>query len=527
LRVRRSLLNFGTSVLLVAVTALVALKSTPWLVKWLGEGPFGGYRVVFDGYGYLTLLELGLGGALGPLLARALQRQEDDGGGELRRVVAAGARAYFWVALGTVAAGLAVTPFVHRFARGLNGPMVVDLRRAWVVGLASFLALALVPARTVVEARQRGYVVNLLLTAQSLLITGLSLALAYRGWGITGQALAQVAGVWAFALALAAVAARSHPGLWRAAVTGAGAADPEARRALRKLSAPTLLLNVSGRVSVLSDNLVVGGLLGAERVTALFNTQRLVALGQTVLQGVGNASWAALAELHARGDRETFGRRLVEMTRIVAVLAAVGFVPVVAFNRAFVRLWLGPEFAYGGDPVVAVAVLVAVLLAVQSLWAWCFTATGKARELVAPAAAAAALNLAASVVLTRRLGIVGPLLGSALALGTVSLGSLLWRLDRTFGVPAGPLLRALGVPTAAGAASASVLWWLTRRLGHEPAGWPGLAAAMGLSALAMLGLSVAFLLTPSDRALWRTRLAGLCPRPAARERREVEHAKGP
>jgi O-antigen/teichoic acid export membrane protein len=508
-RVRRSLLNFGSSILLVAVTTLVALRSTPLLVGWLGERPFGGYRVVLDGFGYLTLLEMGLGGALSPLLARALQAQTEGDGGPLRQTVATGARAYFWVSLATVALGLALTPFVHRFARDLSGPMVADLRRAWVVGLGSFLSLSLVPARTVVEARQRGYVVNLLLTAQSLLITALSLLLAWNEWGITGQAVAQVAGVWAFALALAVIAARSHPGLLWAAVTGDGAGDPVTRRALRSLSAPTLIMNLSGRVSVLSDNLVVGGLLGTERVTSLFNTQRLVSLGQTVLQAVGNASWAALAELHARGDLETFNRRLVEMTRIVAVLAAVGFVPVVAFNRAFVRLWLGPGFRYGGEPVVVAAALVAVLLASQSLWSWCFAATGKVREMVVPACTTAALNLAASVLLTQRLGIVGPLLGSVLALGTVGLGSMLWRLNQTFGMPLGPLSRALFVPTAWGAAASAALWQLTRGLGVEPTGWVGLTAAMGLSALAMLGLSVAFFLTPSDRDLWRTRLRGI------------------
>src|SRR5207248_292165 len=135
----------------------------------------------------------------------------------------------------------------------------------------------------------------------SLLVTGLSLLLAWADWGITGQAAAQVAGVWAFALGVAAVAARAHPGVFRAVFTEPP--DAATRRALRGLSAPTLLLNVSGRVSVLTDNLVVGGLLGTRRVTALVNSQKLVALGQAALQTVGGASWAALAELHARGER--------------------------------------------------------------------------------------------------------------------------------------------------------------------------------------------------------------------------------
>ena len=504
MRVRRSMLNFGTSVLLMAVTTAVALKSTPMLVHWLGEKRFGGYRVVFDGYGYLTLLELGLGGALGPLLARALQGEDE---GALRRTVAAGARAYVGVSLLTVVVGLMLTPFVHRLAAGLTPAMVADLRRGWVIGLASFLSLALVPARTLVEARQSGYVINLMLTAQSLITTGLALVLARADWGITGQAVAQVVGVWAFGLTLTALASRAHPGLVRAAVVER--TDAEARTALRNLSAPTLLFNVAGRISVLTDNFVVGGILGVKDVTSLFNTQRLVVLGQTVLQSVGNASWAALAELNARGERETFNRRLVEMTRLVAVLAAVGFVPVVAFNRAFLRLWL-PEMTYGGDLVAVVAAVNAVLLAEQALWAWCFTATGKIRELLPLSLAAAVLNLAASVALTHRLGVVGPLLGSTVAFVSVGLWMLPWRLRATFGTPVGPLLRAVAWPSLAGAVAAAGLWWLVRDRG--PTTWLGLVAGMGASALAMLAFSVVALLTPADRELWKQRLAPMLGR---------------
>ena len=178
-------------VLFTAVTTTIALFATPLLVNWLGEKPFGAFRVVNDGYGYLTLLELGLGGAVGPLLARAVA-QDDEAA--LRETVAAGAWAYGKVSLATLAVGLAFTPVVPWLARDLQGADVVDLQVAWLVGLTSFLSLGLLPFRTVVEARQLGYVVNLLLTAQAIGVTLLSLGLARAGWGITGQAMALVGG---------------------------------------------------------------------------------------------------------------------------------------------------------------------------------------------------------------------------------------------------------------------------------------------------------------------------------------------
>ena len=500
------MLNFGTSVLFVAVTTAIALKSSPLLYEWLGKQRFGGAQIVFEGYGYLTILEFGLGGALGPLLARALQ------GGDHRavaRTVAAGARAYVWVAFSMVALGLAFTPFVHLLASDLTGAMVFDLRRAWIVGLVAFFSLVLAPTRTLVDARQSGYVINLLLTAQSVLVTSLSLLLAWADWGMTGQALARAVGVWAFALTMAAIAVRSHPGLIQATVFEP--TDPGARRALWGLSTPTLLFGICGRIGFLTDNLVVGGILGTERVASLFNTQRLVTLGQSILGSIGNASWAPLAELHGRGERDVFNRRLIEITRIVAVLGAVGFVPVIAFNRPFMKLLLGrTDFVYGGDLVVAVAALNAVLLAEHSLWAWCFTATGKVRQLLPLSVAATVLNFAASIMLTRRFGIVGPLLGTTVAFASVGLWLLVWRLNREFGTPVAALVLAVVVPTAVGASVAGVLWWLT--LDHGPTSWPGVAAAMALAALGMAALSWVALLTPRDRDLWKKRLLPLLDR---------------
>ena len=117
MRIRQSLLNFATMVLFLAVTMSVALFATPWLEAWLGTARFGAFRVVIDCQGYLTLLELGLGGALAPLLARALGQGMS---GPCERMIAAGVRAYLCITLLTLAAGLALTPLIPRFAAQLT-----------------------------------------------------------------------------------------------------------------------------------------------------------------------------------------------------------------------------------------------------------------------------------------------------------------------------------------------------------------------------------------------------------------------
>ena len=60
----------------------------------------------------------------------------------------------------------------------------------------------------------------------------------------------------------------------------------------------------------------------------------------------------------------------------------------------------------------------------MSLWTWCFSGTGRVRRVVPIALAGAVLNLAASVFLTLRLGLVGPLLGTTVAVLPVVLWAL-------------------------------------------------------------------------------------------------------
>ena len=502
MRTRRSLLNFATMILYSGVVMAVGLIASPWLEAWLGPGAFGGYRVVVDLFAYLGLLEFGLGGALAPLLARALGRGDEVAVG---RTLAAAVRAYFRVAVLMAAVGLALSPLLPWFASDLPRAGLGDLRRGWLVLLLATVPFALSPFRSVLDARQEGYRINLLLIAQSLVITVAALLLARRRPGGSRVLLANVLGVWTFSLVPAALVLRGDPRFWR--VLRPEPIDPEARRALWALSAPALVLSLCGRLGLMTDNLVIGSVLGVEAVTVLFFTQRLAVVGQSLLQGVGGATWAALAELHARGDRDIFNRRLIELTTLVSVLAAAGLGPVVAYNHHFFALWVGRGVAYGGDLVIAVAALNAILQAQTAFWAWCLGATGHMREQVPPAIAWAVLNLVASIVLTHALGVVGPLLGSCVAFLAVNVWALPLLLRRTFATPPLALARAALGPLAWGVPYTAALWWMARQ--QRPLGWLGLAAEMGAAAIGFLALSAFVIFSRDDRDRWRGRLRDL------------------
>lgn len=523
-RLRLATLTYLGSLLNTATTLAVGLLATPFLVEWLGEGRYGAARAAIDLYGFLTILEFGLGGTIGPLLARALGRGDEHA---LRQTVAAGVRAYLRVTVPIVLVGVGLVlvldrliPPPHGFPSALIPAFRADLHRGWLIGLAGWLAIFLIPLRALTEASQRGYRVHALLTVQALLTTGLMLAMARAGWGITGQLAATALGSVAVATALAWDALRRHPGLFGALRT-TRTPDPDASRAIWSLSRPTLVFNLSSRLGLLSDNLVVSSMLGTDRVTALVLTIRLTTLAQQQLQGIGNASWPALAEMHARGEHGEFNRRLVELTGLVTVLGVAALGPIVAFNGRFMALWLGARDVNAGAWVVLIGAVNALGFGVFSLWNWCFAGTGRVGRVATPVAIGSVANLVASVALTPALGVAGPLLGTTLTFLAVYCTVLPSRLRRDFGTPLAPLFRAVAFPLAWGVAYGLALHWLSRH--HDPAalfagladgrarrlaGLAALAVEMALAAMLFVVVVGQFLLGPEDRARLRGRLLG-------------------
>ncbi|MCM2277969.1 MAG: hypothetical protein NDJ89_07810 [Oligoflexia bacterium] len=495
MRTKRTLRNYLTSVLYTGLTLVIGLVVTPILIRELGEVRYGAFRALLDWFGYLHLLELGLGGALLALLAREWGKGDRSG---LVRILGTGIRAYGWVALGMLAFGaifVLASPSLVKVPR----EDAADLRAGAALLLLQLLWVPLTPFRLVTEASQQSYRVHGLLSIQSLLMTGLTVLFAFFGFGIRGQALATVLALAPMPVALALFWRRAQPGLSEA-VGQARLGSPEGQ-ALRKMNRDVLIFDAAGRVSLLTDTLLIAYFLEARQVVPFVVSTRIIQIAQGLLQGVGNASWAAMAEIHARGDLRKFNEKLVEITGIIAVLAFAAFLPIAIRNGEFVALWVGSS-RYAGDGVSFVAALNAGLLAVISFWVWCFSGTGKVGRLIPTWIAWAVLNLGASVLFTKTAGIIGPLLGTLVSYVVVSAWRTPLLLRKVFGTPLKPLLSALLYPMALAIPYAALLILAARS--YAPGWW--VIAEIPLWATAFVGSAWVLLPRGAIKDAWRTRL---------------------
>ncbi len=414
----RSLITFTSGLFYTVITVLLGFVATPLLVRWLGDTRFGAYRAAVDWFGHFSLLDFGLGGALMPLLAMTMARQPR----RLLLVLRTAIYAYARITLFILLAGVPLILFLPHLVR-VAPAMRADLITGGFIGLAGFLLLPLTPLAKWLETAQTGYWINFALLAQSLLTVGLALGLARLGWGITGQFVALSAGLLLVSLVYLWRARHRLSGGWRALL---GRPDAAILGQLRRLQWPAWVLTLSGRLQFFTDNILVAGLISPAAVVPFLITQKLPALGLREAQRVSAASWPALAEMHARGELPLFRRRLFDLTRMTSVLGCLLMLPVVIFNREFVIAWMGTRY-YAGLGLTFFAALNAVLQSNLTVWQYCIDGTGQMRRIAPMSALQAGFNLAASLLLTWRLGLLGPVLGTTLAF----LGFGVWYLPLT------------------------------------------------------------------------------------------------
>ena len=493
-RTRRAVMTWAAGAIYSLTTILVGFVTTPILLRMLGPDRIGAHRAVGEWLGYLMLADLGLASAFGVLLVRARRTSLDQTAAVARFAL----RAMSAIMLLIAPAGLLLAWFMPRLVR-IDPVLVNELRRAAVVGALGLLFVPLGVFRSVLETGQRGYRVNAALMAQSLVITGLSLLLAWIGWGLIGLAVATVAGAFVFTAMTLWWGVRHFGPSWRIAST---ARIP--LRELWSLSWPLAAAGAGNRLNLMTDAVVVGYFLDSSHVAVLFLTQRVILLCAAQVNALGNATWAALAELLAHGRIDVVESRLAEITRLIVGGGTVLVGTVAAYDAHFVRLWVGSSM-YGGDLLAALTVASLVTFGFLCVFSWVIDTQGDTRHRLLVSSIGSVLNVLLSILFVKRIGLAGVALGTLCAYLLTDAWYCPLLVCRRYGVRARAIVAAILRGLGAGLPWALVIWWFARR--HAPPGrWVGFfteAAVVGVLALVYCWFAI---LTPAERTEWQARL---------------------
>ncbi|MEK6579015.1 MAG: lipopolysaccharide biosynthesis protein [Bdellovibrionota bacterium] len=500
MRFQRSFYSLFSRTAQTMLALAVGFLITPFVFRFLGQERFGAYKALTTYLDYFYLLEFGAYGSLLALFSKSIATRNRE---NQRRELILGLRWYTRIAAICILAGLGFSFFSHYFIP-VSLELRQDLRATCIISLIGFIFITAQPFRAFLEAEQKSYHIHLYLAAQAILVSLSSYLFSKNGWGIRGQAVAMVFGGTLFYLAICAILLPQFPGLIRSTIFERIPRSFHIK--LWNLQWPTFLNDLSGRICLLTDNIVVSILLGPKWIAPFFLTQPLMSVAESQLQGVGASTWAALGELYATDQHETFRSRLVEVTRMTLLFSISVIIPICTFNSSFIRLWVGAD-QYLGDFFTLIVGFNALLLPILSIWGWAFVAAGKSAILVPVFLSQAVMNLTLSIYFTTRIGISGPVLGTLLTYIAIPLFAIPYLMKKHFKVSPVSILRPLAETLNAGACVSAVLYEsdFNRIASH----WMELLLKMGLLGGIIFILGFFTLIRTHERSLLAERFKSL------------------
>jgi O-antigen/teichoic acid export membrane protein len=399
-----------SGILAKLVVAIASLASVAITVRTLDNVQFGVIATLSTLTGLMTFADFGIGSGLMTSLAVANGREDKS---HARTMVSTAFCGMSALGLTFTLVGIAAA-LTLPWASIMGAPELAPA--SLKAGMAAFFAFAGlgVPAslgQRVLIAYQRGTTANLWMLASAisaLLCTAVAAEQDLPLWCFVSATLgipvlisfAQT--LHTFGFPYAHIRPRMH------------LVSTQSFKSMAGMSSLFFGLNIAVAISYQTDALIVAYSLGAEAAAIFAVALRMFALINTTLGSASQQMWTSMAEALARGDRQWVRSRLVRVVAVTATISGPSSVLLALIGQRLANAWVGPSLIPPGQLFVALGIWTVYALAIGQVGLFL-----NASQIVGPQLVMAMLmtvsNLGLSVLLTERLGITGPVLGSLIS----------------------------------------------------------------------------------------------------------------
>jgi len=430
--------NWGALVFVAAVSFVLA----PVVVNSLGTTAYGIWSLLVATVGYLGLLDFGIRGAVTRYVAQHLAVADDE---SVARV--AGAAMLLFVLLGVIAMvfALLVAGFAGRWF-DIPAGLLGDARLA--LGIAG-----LTVATTLVGAVYGGIVTGLerfdLSSAVEIVITTVRsvaiYALLKAGYGIVSLALIYLASAILYGILMRMIVARLLPRLRLVWTTSAR----ESMRELLTFSMRLSAIHALGVIIFYTDSFVIASALPVGAVGVYAIAGNLMDQTRKVVSALSKMFTPRVSAMYAVGDPGIVNA-ILDGARYASLVALPMAAVLLLRGESFVSLWIGPEYGPQTGAVIRCFSMVLWVGAARAIAGAAIIGAGMPGRLITMFAFEAVANLALSVVLVGRLGLVGVAIGTLVPALIVSVALVPKNLHRCLDVPVSDyLMQALLLPSVA------------------------------------------------------------------------------
>jgi O-antigen/teichoic acid export membrane protein len=488
----RVLRNVASNYAAMLVSLGVGLFLTPFVLARLGATTYGLWVLVGSIVSYGSLLDFAISAAIIKYVAEHRARGEHE---EARRMVATAVASY--LVAGAIAAALAIAfaPAVASLIQVAPEQHATAARLVLLMGIGVALAIPCSTPTAVLRGLHRFDLAGLLNVVSTLVSAAGTVAVLLLGSGVLGLVavniavllLMQVPSVWL----IYRVAPELRFGVRDASIT-------RLRRVL-SFSSSLFVMNTAGRLEAKTDEIVIGTLMPVRAVTPYALAHRLSDLPQLLTDQFMRVLLPLASELEAGAQREQLLRLYITATRLTlaAFLPLAGGLTVLA--APILTLWVGAEYA---DYGYLVGILTLASLIDTSQWPGGAVLQGMARHrpVALLSVASGIANLALSVILCRRLGLIGVAIGTLVPTAIVCLGLLQPYVMRVVGASAQQMVRQVYLPVLLPVPVMALALYGLRSAFH-PASFAGVITVAGVGAVAYVGTYLGMTAPAYDREI--------------------------
>jgi len=403
--------RIGRSVVLnwiaLAVSIGVAFFLSPYVVHRLGNIGYGIWTLVNSMIAYMSLLDLGLRGAVTRFVSRYHAQGEHL---ESSRALSAALWFRFGVALLVIVSTLTLSRVV---LSTFHIPPEMQKATQWtivVTGTSFAITMVFGVFGGVLAALHRFDLLSGVTVFQTLLRASGIVWLLKSGHGILGLAFWELFVVALANITVTTLALRVYPEL-HIIFRRPGSAMV---RKLWGYSSFVVLFNICAQVIYYTDNIVVGAFVSAGAVTFFTIAGGLLEYARQAVSALGNVLFPLASSLDVQGRQDELRRLLIQGTQATLLISLPIQVALFFRGHTFISLWVGDDYAAISGRVLHI-LLIAHAFAIANYTSYNIVCgLGKHRPVAMIATVEAAANLVLSVILVRRIGLEGVAWGTVI-----------------------------------------------------------------------------------------------------------------
>jgi O-antigen/teichoic acid export membrane protein len=416
------------------VSVAVALVLSPLVVKSLGDESYGYWTLVMSLTSYYSFIDLGIRSAVTQYVARYLAAGDRD---NLTRTINTSLAVLSGIAVFICAVAAAMAIFFPRLF-DVDPEKWVGLRAAVVIcGVSMALRFPTGVFHAVITGNQRWDIFGFVQIAIRLLNAGLTVMALKMGYSLVGLAVVTLASQLVETAVMFAFSKRMTPDVPYRATRF----DAESFKRIRNYGFYSFVIHICEQVIFYTDNLVVGGALGAVAVTYFAIGSNLIPYMDNLVLAMSAQLQQVVVKYDTQGDGSGLRILFVTGSRYLFALTCLIFANIAVVGVDFLGVWMGEKYVSGDGLGQAGSVLLILALAhlfhnLPTVARQILFGMNKNNLLALTSAIDAALKIVLSLVLVRTHGLIGVAVGTLIPMFLMSGVAVPMVVGRLLGVKA-------------------------------------------------------------------------------------------